>query len=153
MPALPIVKAANEAFKPSYVPVAVFVGGTSGIGEAMVKAVASYTGGNVHLVVIGRNRAAAEKTFASLPTPPLDEDGKPILREFMSCDASLMKNVSGTCTELGQKVSKINFLVLSAGFIQLSGREETEEGLDKMLALRLPSFQVHPVAVALVAES
>ncbi|KAF9017508.1 NAD(P)-binding protein [Hymenopellis radicata] len=136
MPTLPIVKAANEAFKPSYVPVAVFVGGTSGIGEAMVKAVASYMGGNVHLVIIGRNRAAAEKTFASLPAPPLGEDGDPVLREFMSCDASLMKNISATCTELGQKVSKINFLVLSAGFVQFSGREETEEGLDKMLALR-----------------
>ncbi|KAF9024903.1 hypothetical protein BDZ89DRAFT_954226, partial [Hymenopellis radicata] len=81
----------NAAFSPSYTPVAVFVGGTSGVGEAMAKALASYLGGSLHLVIVGRNRDAAEKTFASLPRP------EGVLREFVSCDAYLMRNITVSC--------------------------------------------------------
>ncbi|KAF8987689.1 NAD(P)-binding protein, partial [Hymenopellis radicata] len=135
MPKLNFAKAANASFKPSYIPIAVFVGGTSGVGEAMVKALSSYTSGRVHLVIIGRNRAAAAKTFSSLPRPT-DGDGQPVLRDFVYCDAYLMKNITAACQELSEKLPKINFLVLSAGYFRPTGRVETEEGLDQMLVMR-----------------
>ena len=131
MPDLTLVRSSNAAFRPTHVPVAIFVGGTSGVGEATLKALASYTGGNVHLFIIGRNKAAAQKTFASIPQPSSD-----ILREFLYCDALLMKNVASACDEIRQKINKINYLVLSAGWIKFTSRDETEEGLDKMLAIR-----------------
>ncbi|KAG7444000.1 NAD(P)-binding protein [Guyanagaster necrorhizus] len=136
MPDLATAKASNDKFSPSYIPVAVIVGGTSGIGEAMIKAIAHYTGGKVHLITIGRNRTAAEKTFASLPTATA-EDGKPVLREFVFCNAELMENIKTTATDLSARLTKINYLILSAGYADLwSGRQETEEGIDKLLGLR-----------------
>ncbi|KIY62411.1 hypothetical protein CYLTODRAFT_433330 [Cylindrobasidium torrendii FP15055 ss-10] len=129
MPSLEASRDANSKFNPPYIPVAVFVGGTSGCGEATVKALASHTGGRVHLIIVGRNHVAAEKTFASMPRPD-SEAGKPVLREFLSCDASFMRNVQATCKDIGNLVERINLLSLSAG------PHETDEGIPKMLALR-----------------
>ena len=135
MPSLAAARASNATFHPSYVPVGVFVGGTSGVGEAMVKAIASHLGGNIHLIIVGRNRSAAEKTFASIPRPT-GEDGKPVRRDFIYCDAFLMRNIKATCVELSERLTKVNFLVLSAGYFEVTSRKETEEGLDKMLVMR-----------------
>jgi NAD(P)-dependent dehydrogenase (short-subunit alcohol dehydrogenase family) len=127
--------AANETFSPSYIPTAVFVGGTSGIGEAMAKAFARYTKGNTRIIIIGRNKAAAESITASFPNPTAQSDSEP-LHEFMYCDATLMKNVDATTTELLAKLPAINFLVLSPAFLAAGGRDETEEGIDKGFALK-----------------
>ncbi|KAF9042724.1 hypothetical protein BDZ89DRAFT_1201258 [Hymenopellis radicata] len=114
MPSLADARASNAAFSPPYTPVAVFVGGTSGVGEAMAKALTSYLGGNLHLFIIGSNSAAAEKTFASLPRP------SGVKREF----------------EIKRRVDEMNFLVLSAGYFRVTGRDETEERLDGLLVMR-----------------
>ena len=135
MPSQSAARAFNATYKPSYVPVGVFVGGTSGIGEAMVKSLSAYLDGKIHIIIIGRNRAAAEKTLSALPRPS-GEDGKPVLREFVSCDAYLMKNIKVTARELSEKLDRINFLVLSAGYFKLAARDETEEGLDKVMVMR-----------------
>ncbi len=136
MPELATAKASNAKFSPSYIPVAVVVGGNSGIGEAIVRAIARYTGGKVHLIIISRNRTTAEKILTSLPTATA-EDGKPVLREFVFCDAELMENIKTTAADLSTRLTKINYLVLSAGYVNLwSKRQETEEGIDKLLGLR-----------------
>lgn len=133
MPELTVVRNFNTSWSPSYTPVAVFVGGTSGIGEAMVKALAHYTSGRVHLIIVGRNRSAAEKTFASISNTT---EG-PSLREFIYCDATLMTNIEVLAKQISGVVSKINFLVLSLGYFQVwTGRNETEEGIDRLLSLR-----------------
>ncbi len=59
MPSLTDARASNSTFSPPYTPIAVFVGGTSGIGEAMTKALTSYLDGNIHLFIVGHNQAAA----------------------------------------------------------------------------------------------
>ncbi|KAJ6632536.1 hypothetical protein B0H10DRAFT_1977706 [Mycena sp. CBHHK59/15] len=100
----------------------------------MAENLARYTNGNAHIVIVGRNHVAAEEILASFPKPPTDTSGW--RHEFISCDASLMKNVEATTTELLSRLPKINLLVLSAGYITLLGRDETEEGIDKQLALR-----------------
>ncbi|KAF8894863.1 hypothetical protein CPB85DRAFT_1257403 [Mucidula mucida] len=98
----------------------------------MTKALTSYIDGNTHLFIVGRNQAAAEKTFASLPRP------EGVKRKFVYCDAFLMRNIVATCNELKTRVpeGKMNFLVLSAGYFRITGRDETEEGLDKLLVMR-----------------
>ncbi|KAK0458815.1 uncharacterized protein EV420DRAFT_1308323 [Desarmillaria tabescens] len=131
MPELTVVRDFNTSWSPSYTPVAVFIEGTSGIGEAMVKAIAHYTNG---LIIIGRNRSTAEKTFASIPNTAED----PVLREFIHCDAVLMTNIEVLTKQISELVYKpVNFLVLPAGYFQIwTGRDETEERIDRLLSLR-----------------
>jgi hypothetical protein len=133
MPSLVDARAFNAAYHASTRPVAVFVGGTSGIGEHMARRLCNHLHGDLDVVLVGRNRAAAQRILDALPAAPSGTP-KP-LREFMHCDATLMSDVRKTAEELTRKLGKINFLVLSAGVLNLNGREETTEGLDKKLAL------------------
>lgn len=133
MPSLAASRTANASYAFPAAPVAIFVGGTSGIGQAVAQALARYTNGQLHLIIIGRNRAAAESIFATLPKPAL-----PAARyEFIECDATLMRNVAATTSELLARLPKVNYLVLSSGYLGLRspGRDETLEGIDKKLAL------------------
>ncbi|KAH9476303.1 Oxidoreductase [Psilocybe cubensis] len=136
MPSLAAIRASNAAFAHSstYTPVAVFVGGTSGIGEGMVRTFAENTGGKSNIVIVGRNRGAADRILDSLPKPSSDGDKK-FTREFVQCDATLMKNVQNATQEILSRHPKINYLIMSPGFATLSGRDETPEGIDKKLAV------------------
>ncbi|KDR79487.1 hypothetical protein GALMADRAFT_63484 [Galerina marginata CBS 339.88] len=135
MSSLSAIRAANAAFRHSSAqpPVAVFVGGTSGIGEGMALTFAEHTKGNSNIVIVGRNRAAAEKIFASMPAPRSGSDKA--AREFVQCDVSLMKNIQTATKDILARYPKINYLVMSPGMLTLSGRDETSEGIDKKLAL------------------
>lgn len=131
MPTLALARAANAAFSPAYFPVAIFVGGTSGIGKATAEAFARYTKGNAHIVIVGRNKAAADAVIASFPKPSAPE----AKHEFVQCDVSLMKNIQATTSSLLTRLPKLNFLVLSPGLFNFRGRDDTEEGIDRRLGL------------------
>jgi NAD(P)-dependent dehydrogenase (short-subunit alcohol dehydrogenase family) len=135
MPTLAVAKSSNAGYHPSYLPVAVIFGGTSGIGQAMTETLAAYLNGRVHIVIVARNKVAADNIIASLPKPTASEAAGSKY-EFMACDVTLMKGVHAACRELSERLPKINFLVLSAGVFSFSGREETEEGIDKKMASR-----------------
>ncbi|TEB24355.1 hypothetical protein FA13DRAFT_1909643 [Coprinellus micaceus] len=102
-------------------PVAVFVGGTSGIGQGMAETFAE-------------NEAAAKDIISQFPKVPASEQGQ-WSYEFVKCDATLMKEVKKASQEILSRHPKVNFLVMSQGFFSMSGRDETEEGLDKKLAV------------------
>jgi NAD(P)-dependent dehydrogenase (short-subunit alcohol dehydrogenase family) len=131
MSSLASIRSSNAAFSPSYPPIALFVGGTSGIGQAMAEAFGKYTQGNATIIIAGRNRAAADAIIAKLPKPTTPG----VSHEFVECDATLMKNVHATTKEILSRHPKINFLVMSPGYMTLKGRDETEEGIDRKLAL------------------
>ncbi|KAJ6537775.1 hypothetical protein B0H19DRAFT_1038135 [Mycena capillaripes] len=131
MPSLSTVRSFNAAFSPSYTPVAIFVGGTSGIGQGMAEAFARHTNGNAHIVIVGRNRAAAESIIATFQKPTATG----VTHEFVECDVTLMKNVHRVASELRARIPKINFLVLTPGVLTMNGRNETEEGIDRKLAV------------------
>ncbi|KAK7038394.1 hypothetical protein R3P38DRAFT_2905834 [Favolaschia claudopus] len=131
MPSLAAARAFNASFSPSYTPVAIFVGGTSGIGRGMAEAFARQTKGNANIVLVGRNRSAAESIIRTFPKPTVSG----VTHEFVECDATLMKNVHRASTELRERHSKINFLVLTPGVLTINGRNETEEGIDRKLAV------------------
>ncbi|KAG5638299.1 hypothetical protein H0H81_000824 [Sphagnurus paluster] len=132
MYALAAARAANAAFIPAYKPVAIFVGGTAGIGQGLVEAFSRHTKGNAHIVIVGRNRAAADTIIAALPRP---SDNAQYTHEFVQCDVTLMKNVESVTKELLTRLPKINFLFMSPGFMSLNGRTETPEGIDRKLAV------------------
>jgi len=129
MPSLSAIRAANAAFQPSYRPVALFVGGTSGIGQAMAEAFANHTQGNAHIIICGRDKSKADTIIQSLPKAETST------YEFVPCDVSLMKNVQACTDSLVQRIPKLNFLVLSPGILTMQGRTETTEGIDVKLAL------------------
>ncbi|KAJ3756285.1 NAD(P)-binding protein [Lentinula raphanica] len=129
----PLSDTKNENAKTSfsYIPVAVFVGGTSGIGRGIAEAFARHTKGNAHIIIVGRNRAAAESIIASFPQPT-----SPIAKhEFIQCDVSLLKNVRQTTSDILTRYAKINFLVLTAGVLDLTRKNITEDGIEVSTAL------------------
>jgi NAD(P)-dependent dehydrogenase (short-subunit alcohol dehydrogenase family) len=133
MPSLSAVRTFNSALTFPYRPVGVFVGGTSGIGEGLVRAFAQHTKGDADIVIVGRNREAGEAILSSLPIPPPPAD--PPRREFVQCDATLMRNVQTTTDDLSKRLPRLNYLVVTTGILSLKGRDETDEGIDRKLAL------------------
>jgi len=132
------IRASNAAVphSTSNPPVAIFVGGTSGIGKGMVQTFARHTNGNSHILVVGRNREAAEQLFATIPTggTPPGSTGK-FTREFIQCDVTLMKNIHTATQDILSRHPKVNYLVMTTGIMTLKGRDETSEGIDKKLAV------------------
>jgi NAD(P)-dependent dehydrogenase (short-subunit alcohol dehydrogenase family) len=130
MPSLVTVRAANAAFRASLNPIAIFVGGTSGIGQGTVESFTEHVRGEAHIIIIGRNHTAAKGIFSTLPKPTSGQ----YKHEFVQCDVSRMKNINATTADLATRLPKVNYLFMSQGFTSLAGRDETEEGLDKQLA-------------------
>ncbi|KAG8966739.1 hypothetical protein FRC03_011380 [Tulasnella sp. 419] len=89
--------------------------------------------GNAHILICGRNKAAAEEIIAGFPKTPGST------YEFIQCDASLMKNVVQCSSEIKSKLSTLNYLVMSQGILTFQGRTETSEGIDFKLALHFYS--------------
>ncbi|KAJ7464976.1 hypothetical protein B0H11DRAFT_2284920 [Mycena galericulata] len=137
MPTLAVAEASNAAFSPNYIPVAIVVGGTSGVGHAMAEALAHQTRGRAHIIIIGRNARTAEKILASFPKPEESDFGW--AHEFVQCDGESMASVRAVCAELSARLTRINFLVITAGgpaANSLTASRETPEGLDAHLAMR-----------------
>ncbi|KAF9515445.1 hypothetical protein BS47DRAFT_1262634, partial [Hydnum rufescens UP504] len=136
---LSAAKAANASVKFSYRPVALFVGGTSGIGRATVEAFARYTKGDAHIIIIGQNEAAATEVLSSLYKSPSST------YEFLPCNATLMSNVSAACKSLtsnstsssagSRPLTKLNFLFMTPGILSTRGFTPTSEGIDRKLSL------------------
>ncbi|CAG8687762.1 11567_t:CDS:2, partial [Acaulospora colombiana] len=139
MPSLKVVQASNTSYSPSYIPTAVFIGGTSGLGQSMAEIFAEQTGGRANIIIVGRDKAAADKIIARFPSPSTSSADSnkrvAVKHEFIYCDASLMKNVHEAAQQIASKVDKINYLVCSIGGVGLV-RTETEEGNEVSLSLR-----------------
>lgn len=97
----------------------------------MAQAFAKYTKGNAHIILVGRNKEAADSIISSFPKPTSPE----AKHEFIQTDVTLMSNVHATTTQLLSRLSKINYLVLSVGVANMAGRNDTAEGIDRKLAL------------------
>lgn len=127
---LSAIRSANVSKLPTnYTPVGVFVGGTSGIGQAMAEAFAQMIKGKATIVLVGRNKTAADTIIANLP-----KDATESTFEFVQCDVTLMRNVAAASKEILAKHPRINYLVLTPGFISMKGFDPSEEGIDRKLA-------------------
>lgn len=112
-------------------PVAVFVGGTSGIGEHTAYAFAKYTH-QPTIYIVGRNVEAGKHVVSKLKEINPDPLAK---FTFLQSDLTLISEADKLSDIIKQHESKINLLFLSPGFMTMSGRQETKEGIDAKLAV------------------
>ncbi|KAI1456824.1 NAD(P)-binding protein [Annulohypoxylon moriforme] len=146
---LEVVRAANAAVKEGTKRfTAVVAGGTAGIGEATVRALATTFAGRgsgdeqrdfLRVYIVGRNREAARKIIAECETTC----PRGVFR-FHGGDLSLLKEVDRICAEIIEierreadsknAAATIDFLVCSQGVLSLEIKE-SNEGLDKYFSL------------------
>jgi NAD(P)-dependent dehydrogenase (short-subunit alcohol dehydrogenase family) len=111
MVALQDVVSSNERIR-SALPkgmVAVFVGGTSGVGEYTVKAFAKYAAAP-RVYIVGRSQDAADRIMSECEE--INADGE---YQFIKADISLLKTVDDVCREICSKEMAIHLLFQSQG--------------------------------------
>ncbi|KAA1470242.1 NAD(P)-binding protein [Dentipellis sp. KUC8613] len=113
-------------------PVAVFVGGTSGIGQGMAESLNCQTKGNAHIVLVGRNKDAAEAIISKMRAA--NEGPSTGSYEFVHCDVSSLPNIKPAAATIVSKHPKIDFLILTAGYAS-PAKEKTADGLDKAMVM------------------
>jgi NAD(P)-dependent dehydrogenase (short-subunit alcohol dehydrogenase family) len=127
MPVIGAIRTLNSSRK-ALKPTMLVVGGTSGIGQYTALKIAEYTSAE-KIIISGRNKKAGDEIVSTL-----NNLTKHTNNEFVACDVTLMKNIHEFTEQIKNKIQKLNYLVLSAGFLTTKGRDETEEGIDKKLA-------------------
>ncbi|XXH02618.1 hypothetical protein Hte_008997 [Hypoxylon texense] len=124
MVALSEVTASNERVATTFPTglVAVFVGGTSGVGEYTVKTLAKYAS-KPRVYIVGRSREAADRIIGECKQ--LSGGGGTF--EFIQADVSLLKSVDDVCRQIRSKETEINILFESQGSMGFA--QTTSEGL------------------------
>ena len=129
MPSLSTIKESN-ALIPNTLPpnpVALFVGGTKGIGAHSLLAFARHAASlNPRIYVIARSTSPAVAQAQAL----LSSGGS---ITFLPCDASLIKDADRMCAEIRKKEPAINLLFMSQGTLDM--QSTTKEGLPLMAGL------------------
>ncbi|KAJ7648994.1 hypothetical protein DFH06DRAFT_1475972 [Mycena polygramma] len=87
----------------------------------MAEAFARHTKGNAHIVIVGRNRAAGDRRR---PSPRSPNPRSPEQSTSLSNDVTLMRNVHRVADDFLACMPKTT-----------DGRNETEEGIDRRLAV------------------
>ena len=110
---------------------------TAGIGAGVAKAFAKYGPKDAnapYIILIGRSRQGAEDVINEMKKH--NSNGK---YEFVQGDLSLMKGVRGVAAEIAGKVEGINYLCMSPGIMTMKTKDDTEEGIDRKMALHFYS--------------
>ncbi|KUJ16731.1 NAD(P)-binding protein [Mollisia scopiformis] len=113
--------------------VALFVGGTSGIGEYTLKAFVKHSV-SPRVYLVGRNASSAERIIEECRG--LNKDGK---IEFIKADVSELAEVDRACKEIAAKEKSINLILQTQGNLNLRGRDESPEGLARKFTLNFYS--------------
>ncbi|KAF5501392.1 Short-chain dehydrogenase/reductase SAT2 [Colletotrichum siamense] len=141
---LDTVHAINRELVQSQKLVAVFTGGTGGIGplslKALATAVAKHNGQGLRAYLVGRNADAAEKIIKECRV--IYEAGE--YHYIKVEDLSLVEQVDKACAEIISceernasaigETARIDFLLLSHGGTIFLPRQDTKEGLDGTMA-------------------
>ncbi|KAJ6088668.1 hypothetical protein N7486_009929 [Penicillium sp. IBT 16267x] len=113
----------NESTAPR---VAVFVGGTSGIGKSTIEALVA-TGTSIKIYLIGR-KGSFERTHTFIQGLHAINSRAEII--WTESEVSLLAETKRVCDVIARKESRIDLLFLTTGYAPFSARSETSEGLE-----------------------
>ncbi|KAE8152738.1 hypothetical protein BDV25DRAFT_127726 [Aspergillus avenaceus] len=130
MPSLRLARQANTTVRERRSTlVAVFVGGTSGIGEATAKELAKIIE-TPTIYIVGRNQAAGDRVTEDLRE--LNIRGS---YHFINSDVSLLRYVDAACREIQNNERIVDLLFMTPGHLA-TRKNDTVEGLDNNHVLR-----------------
>lgn len=112
--------------------VAVFVGGTSGIGKNTIKALVS-TNASLKIYLIGRKSAESRMMPFIEELQTINPDAKVA---WLEGEVSLLSETKRVCEIIQSNESHIDLLFLSTGYAPFGPREETAEGVEITQSLR-----------------
>lgn len=112
--------------------VAVFIGATSGIGQATLQNFAQHARSPRIYSVARPVTVASHETFLT----SVRESSPTGTYNLITADVSLVAEVGKVVKAIKEKETKIDFLFLSPGFMPLEGRHDTSEGLEPSMTTR-----------------
>jgi NAD(P)-dependent dehydrogenase (short-subunit alcohol dehydrogenase family) len=121
------VKASNALINDATAPrVAVFVGGTSGIGKLTIKALVA-TGASVRIYVVGR-KSSQERTHTFIQElHALNPNADVVWTEG---EVSLLAETKRVCEVIRTNERHVDLLFLTTGYAPFGARRETAEGIE-----------------------
>ena len=121
------IRASNALINDATAPrVAVFAGGTSGIGKFTILALVS-TGASVRIYLIGRKSAEERSRVFIEELHAINPKAEVLWTEG---EVSLLTEVKRVCEVIKERESRVDLLFLSAGYAPFAGRKETAEGVE-----------------------
>jgi NAD(P)-dependent dehydrogenase (short-subunit alcohol dehydrogenase family) len=142
MVGIEIIKASNAkvASLPSFV--ALFIGATQGIGEATLQHLTQNAPSSSRIYTVARPSSLAKHQEDIAALRKQNPSGT---YEVIEADVSLISEVDKIVAAIKKKETKLDLLVLSAGFLAFDGLKPTSEGLDPAMVTgyfsRLRSIQ------------
>src|ERR1700712_168246 len=121
------IQASNALINDATAPrVAVFVGGTSGIGKLTVKALVA-TGASMRIYLVGR-KSSEERSHTFIKELHAINPKAEII--WTEGEVSLLAETKRVCETIKSKESRVDLLFITPGYAPFDGREETAEGLE-----------------------
>lgn len=132
--------------------VSVFVGGTSGIGQLTLRALAA-TGASIRVYLVGRKSSADSAAAFIRELESVNPKAEIIWTEG---EFSMLAETKRVCEVIRRKESRVDLLFLTAGYAPFSGRVETAEGIEVAQSLEYYSrmlFIQHLLPLLRAAEA
>ncbi|KAJ5784791.1 NAD(P)-binding protein [Penicillium pulvis] len=121
------IQASNALISESTAPrIAIFVGGTSGIGKITIKALVA-TGTSIRIYFIGR-KCSSERTHAFIQELQAINPRAEII--WTEGEVSLLAETKRVCEVIAKKESRLDLLFITTGYAPFGARMETIEGLE-----------------------
>lgn len=121
------IQAANALINDATAPrVAVFVGGTSGIGKFTLKALVA-TGASVRIYLVGR-KSSEERMHAFIQELHSINPKAEIV--WTEGEVALLAEAKRVCEVIKSKESRVDLLFLTTGYAPFGTRKETSEGVE-----------------------
>jgi NAD(P)-dependent dehydrogenase (short-subunit alcohol dehydrogenase family) len=121
------IQASNALINDATAPrVAVFVGGTSGIGKFTVRALVA-TGASVRIYLVGR-KSSEERMHAFIQELHAINPKAEVI--WTEGEVALLAETKRVCEAIKSKESRVDLLFLTPGYAPFGTRKETAEGLE-----------------------
>ena len=121
------IRASNALINDATAPrVAVFIGGTSGIGKFTVRALAD-TGASTRIYLVGR-KSSAERM--NLFMQELHAVNPKVEFNWIEAEVALLSETKRVCEVIKSRESRVDLLFLTTGYAPFGPRKETAEGIE-----------------------